>query len=179
MISIAIERFVLFSVDLVRSNPRVVCRLDHGPNHPPRRPTRRLSNKDCLTTHSFKPPMPPPPRVWFCFCSWVGSFCFSCVPGVFSCGAWAESREADFGAKSAICYDPFYKHPPGPCICPTPLHSLLHSAFQHQILAGLQSPDEYDAPENKTRRHSFISNGFTSRAEMPPTGKSVHRNAEK
>ena len=73
-----------------------MCRLDHGPNHPPRRPTRGLPNKDCLTTHSFKPPMPPPPRVWFCSCSWVGSPCFSCVPGVFSCGAWAESREADF-----------------------------------------------------------------------------------
>ena len=61
----------------------------------------------------------------------------------------------------------------------TPLHSPLHSAFQHLISAGLRSPDEYDAPLNKTRRHSFISNGFTSRAEMPPTGKSVHRNAEK
>ena len=55
----------------------------------------------------------------------------------------------------------------------TPLHSPLHSAFQHRISAGLRSPDEYDAPENKTRRHSFISNGFTSRAEMPPTGKPV------
>ena len=32
---------------------------------------------------------------------------------------------------------------------------------------------------NKTRRQSFISNGFTSRAEMPPNGKSVHRNAKK
>jgi hypothetical protein len=61
----------------------------------------------------------------------------------------------------------------------TPLHSPLHSAFQHRISAGLRSPDEYDAPENKTRRHSFISNGFTSRAEMPPNGKSVHRNAKK
>ena len=111
-------QFVLFSVDSVRSNPRVVCRLDHGQNHPPRRPTRRLPKNDCLTTHSFKPPMPPPPRVWFCFCSWVGSPCFLCVPGVFSCGAWAESREADFGAKSAICYVPVYKHPPGPCMAP-------------------------------------------------------------
>ena len=58
-------------------------------------------------------------------------------------------------------------------------HSPLHSAFQHRISAGLRSPDEYDAPENKTRRHSFISNGFTSRAEMPPTGKSVDPTAKK
>ena len=61
----------------------------------------------------------------------------------------------------------------------TPLHSPLHSAFQHLISAGLRSPDEYDAPENKTRRHSFISNGFTSRAEMPPTGKPVDPTAKK
>ena len=61
----------------------------------------------------------------------------------------------------------------------TPPHSPLHSAFQHQILAGARSPNVHDAPENKTRRHSFISNGFTSRAEMPPTGKHVDPIAKK
>ena len=34
----------------------------------------------------------------------------------------------------------------------TPLHSPLHSAFQHQILAGLQSPNEYNPPTNKQHR---------------------------
>jgi hypothetical protein len=37
----------------------------------------------------------------------------------------------------------------------------------------------YAAPENKTQRHSFISNGFTSRADMPPTGKPVDPIAKK
>ena len=31
-------------------------------------------------------------------------------------------------------------------------HSPLHSAFQHQILAGLQSPNEYNPPTNKQNR---------------------------
>jgi hypothetical protein len=31
-------------------------------------------------------------------------------------------------------------------------HSPLHSAFQHQILAGLQSPNEYNPPTNKQHR---------------------------
>ena len=44
----------------------------------------------------------------------------------------------------------------------TPPHSPLHSAFQHQILAGLRSPNEYNPPANKQNRHYFISNVFPS-----------------
>ena len=34
----------------------------------------------------------------------------------------------------------------------TPLHSPLHSTFQHQILAGTQSPNKYNPPANKQNR---------------------------
>ena len=52
----------------------------------------------------------------------------------------------------------------------TPLHSPLHRAHPDPIAAGTRSPHECDAPANKIRRHSFISTGFASRTDMPPSG---------
>ena len=42
-----------------------------------------------------------------------------------------ESRRlADFGAKSASCYDPLYKHPPGPCMCPADGKEMMTRDFE-------------------------------------------------
>ena len=46
----------------------------------------------------------------------------------------------------------------------------LHTAHPDPIAAGMSSPHECNAPANKIRRYSFISNGFVRRADMPPSG---------
>ena len=57
----------------------------------------------------------------------------------------------------------------------TPPDSPLHRVHCRPISAGTRSSHECNAPANKIRRHSFISNGFTSQADMPPSGNRFHK----